>query len=101
MMSRTYQAATVQFEPTLFEKERNIARLLELCEQAALAGAKLIVTPEMGTTGYCWYDRAEVAPYVETIPGATTDAFAALARRHGCFIVIGMPEGDEGGIYYT
>jgi predicted amidohydrolase len=34
--------------------------LIERCEAAALAGARLIVTPEMGTTGYCWFDRAEV-----------------------------------------
>jgi predicted amidohydrolase len=100
-MSRTIKAATVQFEPVLFEKERNIARLLELCEQAALEGAKLIVTPEMGTTGYCWHDRAEVAPYVETIPGSTTRVFEALAVRHGCYIVIGMPEVDDDGIYYN
>lgn len=61
-MSTVHKVATVQFEPIMFEKERNIARLLELCEQAAAAGAKLIVTPEMGTTGYCWFDRAEFGP---------------------------------------
>ena len=95
VMSRVHKVATVQFEPTMFEKERNIARLLELCEAAATAGARLIVTPEMGTTGYCWFDRAEVAPFVETIPGPTTDRFAALARKHDCYIVVGMPEVDE------
>lgn len=79
-MSRVHKVANVQFEPTMFEKERNIARLLEFCEAAATAGARLIVTPEMGTTGYCWFDRAEVAPFVEAIPGPTTDRFAALAR---------------------
>ena len=31
-MPQPYKVATVQFEPTMFEKERNIARLLELCE---------------------------------------------------------------------
>lgn len=100
-MSGTYKVATVQFEPTLFEKEKNVTRLLELCEQAAASGAKLIVTPEMGTTGYCWYDRAEVAPYVEKIPGTTTHRFASLARRHGCYVVIGMPEVDDDGIFYN
>src|SRR5215471_10870986 len=99
-MSRV-KVATVQFEPTMFEKERNIARLLELCEQAAKEGAKLIVTPEMGTTGYCWFDRNEVAPFVEKIPGPTTEGFAALARRHDCHVVIGMPEVDEDGIYFN
>ncbi|WP_061020879.1 nitrilase-related carbon-nitrogen hydrolase [Bradyrhizobium sp. CCH5-F6] len=100
-MSTVHKVATVQFEPVMFEKERNIARLLELCEQAAAAGAKLIVTPEMGTTGYCWFDRAEVRPYVERIPGPTTDRFAALARKHDCYIVVGMPEVDEDGIYFN
>jgi predicted amidohydrolase len=97
-MSRVHKVATVQFEPTMFEKERNIARLIELCEAAALAGARLIVTPEMGTTGYCWFDRAEVSPFVETIPGPTTDRFAALARKLDCYIVVGMPEVDSDGI---
>jgi predicted amidohydrolase len=95
------KVATVQFEPTMFDKERNIARLLELCERAAVAGARLIVTPEMGTTGYCWFDRAEVAPFVEPIPGPTTSRFAALAKQHGCCIVVGMPEVDDDGIYFN
>lgn len=100
-MSAVYKVAAVQFEPTVFKKERNVARLLELCEQAAAAGARLIVTPEMGTTGYCWFDRAEVAPFVETIPGVSTNRFAALARKYDCYIVVGMPEVDEDGIYFN
>jgi predicted amidohydrolase len=100
-MSRVHKVATVQFEPTMFEKERNIVRLLELCEAAALAGARLIVTPEMGTTGYCWFDRAEVAPFIETVPGPTTDRFVALARKHDCHIVVGLPEVDDDGIYFN
>jgi predicted amidohydrolase len=99
-MSRV-KVATIQFEPTMFEKERNVAGLLELCEQAAEEGAKLIVTPEMGTTGYCWFDRDEVAPFVEKILGPTTERFAALAHRHDCHIVIGMPEVDEDGVYFN
>jgi predicted amidohydrolase len=99
-MSRV-KVATVQFEPTMFDREGNISRLLELCEQAAISGARLIVTPEMGTTGYCWFDRAEVAPFVEPIPGPTTSRFAALTRKHGCYIVVGMPEVDDDGIYFN
>ncbi|AMA58864.1 nitrilase-related carbon-nitrogen hydrolase [Bradyrhizobium sp. CCGE-LA001] len=100
-MSTVHKVAAVQFEPIMFEKERNVARLLELCEQAAAAGARLIVTPEMGTTGYCWFDRAEVAPFVETIPGPTTNRFASLARKHDCYIVVGMPEVDDDNIYFN
>lgn len=87
-----FKAAAIQFEPTLFEKDANIDALLQLVESAAIAGAKLITTPEMATTGYCWYDRDEITPYVEPVPGVTTERFAALARRYDCYIVVGMPE---------
>lgn len=99
-MSRV-KVAAVQFEPTMFDKECNISRLLEVSEQAAISGARLIVTPEMGTTGYCWFDRAEVAPFDEPVPGPTTSRFAALAKQHGCHIVVGMPEVDDDGIYFN
>ncbi|SON55649.1 N-carbamoyl-D-amino acid hydrolase [Hartmannibacter diazotrophicus] len=101
-MSAPFKAATVQFEPTMFKKTENIAALLALVEEAAKSGARLIVTPEMGTTGYCWYDRDEVAPYVEAVPGPTTHAFAEIAARHGCYVVIGMPEVDPAtNLYYN
>ncbi|AYD00596.1 nitrilase-related carbon-nitrogen hydrolase [Neorhizobium sp. NCHU2750] len=101
-MTPPFKAAAIQFEPHLGDKERNVVALLTLVEEAAKAGAKLITTPEMGTTGYCWYDRAEVSGFVETIPGATTDRFAALARDYDCFIVVGLPEVDAGTkLYYN
>lgn len=88
------KVATLQFEPTQFQKEKNVARLLELAEEAARGGAQLIVMPEMATTGYCWKNREEVRPYVETIDGASTRAFTALAREFNCYLVYGMPECD-------
>lgn len=101
-MPTLHKVAAVQFEPTMFEKDRNIARLLALVEEAAQSGARLIVTPEMGTTGYCWFDREEVAPFVEAIPGPTTERFQALAAKHDCYIVVGMPEVDAAsGLYYN
>lgn len=101
-MTAPFKAAAVQFEPTFGDKNRNVEALLDLVEQAAASGAKLITTPEMATTGYCWYDRAEVSDHVETIPGPSTDRFAALARRHDCFIVLGLPEVDPlTNLYYN
>lgn len=97
-----YRVAALQFEPALGRKPENIARLLALAETAAQNGARLIVLPEMATTGYCWISRDEVRPYVEPIPGPTTDAFGALARRYDCYIVIGMPEvAPRSGIFYN
>ncbi|TAI67311.1 hypothetical protein CWO89_03210 [Bradyrhizobium sp. Leo170] len=100
--STSYRAATVQFEPTMYEKERNLARLIKLCTEAAAEGARLIVTPEMGTTGYCWYDRDEVKPFVETVPGPSTDRFQRICEQHNCYIVLGMPEVDPATeLYYN
>jgi predicted amidohydrolase len=101
-MGLRYRAAAIQFEPELGAKEQNVERLLSLCTAAARAGARLLVTPEMATTGYCWYDRREIAPLVESIPGPTTERFATLAREHHCFIVLGLPEVDSRtGIFYN
>jgi predicted amidohydrolase len=98
----SYRVAAIQFEPVLGAKAENVARLLELVEMAARDGARLIVLPEMATTGYCWHSRDEVRPHVEPIPGPTTDAFAVLAGRYGCYVVVGMPEvAPRSGIFYN
>lgn len=101
-MNAPFKAAAVQFEPHFGKKDRNLDALLALVEDAAKSGARLITTPEMATTGYCWYDRTEVADFVETIPGPSTDRFAELARKYDCFIVLGLPEIDvETSLYYN
>lgn len=97
-----YKVAAINFNPTMFDKENNINKLLKLTEEAAANNAKLIVLPEMGTTGYCWYSREEIKPFVETIPGPTTDAFVEISKKRNCWIVVGMPEVDEKtDIYYN
>ena len=97
-----YKVAALTVDPKLGEVERNVSQQLALVEEAAKNGARLIATPEMSTTGYCWYNREEVAPYVETIPGKTTDRFQAIASRYNCYIVVGMPEVDpKTDIYYN
>ncbi|QBD81464.1 amidohydrolase [Ktedonosporobacter rubrisoli] len=96
-----YRVAALQYEPTLGEKEKNVRDLLDMVEEAAQHEARLIVLPEMATTGYCWTSRAEIAPYVETIPGPTTERFQQLATRYSCFIAIGLPEVDPStNVYY-
>ncbi|MBJ7223691.1 MULTISPECIES: nitrilase-related carbon-nitrogen hydrolase [unclassified Brenneria] len=102
MSTPPFLAAAIQFEPVMFAKQANIARLLDLVEQAARQGAKLITTPEMATTGYCWYDRQEIAAQVETVPGETSARFSELAQRYQCYIVLGMPEVDaQTQLYYN
>src|SRR5947209_20567674 len=97
-----YRVAAIQYEPTLGEKEKNVTALLRLVEEAAQHNARLIVTPEMATTGYCWESRAEIAPYVEPIPGPTTDRFQQLATHYDCYIAISLAEVDPAtDVYYN
>ncbi|HWI63434.1 MAG TPA: nitrilase-related carbon-nitrogen hydrolase, partial [Symbiobacteriaceae bacterium] len=95
--------AAVQFEPRFGDKEYNLAHLRQLTEQAARAGAKLVVLPEMATTGYCFGSRTEIAPLVEPVPGGPTiGAFVALAAAHGIFLVVGLPEVEPAtGAFYN
>src|SRR2546423_15368273 len=93
-----YRVAAIQYESTLGEKEKNVTVLLRLVEEAAQHEARLIVVPEMATTGYSWESRAEIAPHVEPIPGLTTDRFQQLAASYGCLIAISLPEVDPATI---
>jgi predicted amidohydrolase len=97
-----FKAAAIQFNPVLNRRNRNIRELMKLVQQAAVQGAKLIVTPEMATTGYHYLDRSTIAPYTDTIPGLTTDQFSTIAQAYQCYIVIGMAEVDsQSGLYYN
>lgn len=97
-----YRVAAIQFEPTLGEKEQNVVDLLHLVEEAAQQEARLIVLPEMATTGYCWESREEIAPYVEAIPGPTTERFQQYAAHYGCYITLSLPEVDpDTDIFYN
>ncbi|MBT4679810.1 MAG: amidohydrolase, partial [Flavobacterium sp.] len=102
MLKKNYKVAAVQYEPSQFKKDYNVSSLINLCEEAAKNGAKLIVTPEMGTTGYCFLNRKEISSLVEQIPGPTTEKFYEIAKKFNCFIVIGLPEVDkETQLYYN
>jgi predicted amidohydrolase len=98
-----YPVAAVQFEPRFADKERNVGELISLTRQAARAGARLVVLPEMATTGYCFRSRTEIAPLVEPVPGGpTVAAFAAVAAAESIYIVAGIPEVEPAtGAFYN
>jgi predicted amidohydrolase len=97
-----YKVASIQYNPVLHEKDKNIEGLTTIIREAAENGAKLIVTPEMVTTGYHYSSRSTITPFVETIPGLTSTHFEQIAKEFGIYIVLGMPEVDEEtDIYYN
>ncbi len=97
-----FTAAAIQFEPVMGEDERNLERLTSMIEEAAAAGARLIVVPEMAPCAYCFQDRAEIAAHVQTVPGPFTDHLSERTARLGCVIVAGLAEVDlETNLYYN
>ncbi|WP_446897961.1 nitrilase-related carbon-nitrogen hydrolase [Clostridium sp. LBM24168] len=97
-----YKVASINCEPIINRKQYNIEKEYKLVEEAAKNGAKLIALPEMATTGYCWYNRREIKPFVEKIPGITTNKFLEISKKYECYIVIGMPEVDiKTDLYYN
>ncbi|KID28484.1 putative amidohydrolase [Prauserella sp. Am3] len=97
-------AAAVQFDPQVGvdNKDANLARTLELIAQAADRGANLIVLPELANTGYAFRAREEAYAHAEEIEtGPSTQAWTALARKRGVYIVAGITEVDGVRLYDT
>jgi predicted amidohydrolase len=97
-----FKAAAVEFNPLFKQREQNFPAMEAAVKRAAEHGAKLILFPEMSTTGYLYGSRAEIAPFVDTIPGKTTAFFAGIAKKFGVYIVVGLPEVDnDTNMYYN
>lgn len=90
--ANTVRVATVHFAPELRDVEANRSQLIQLTEQAAEGGAKIVVHTEMATAGYSYFSRHEIEKVAETIPGETTLALGAVAAKHRIYVVVGMPE---------
>ncbi|WRU97710.1 nitrilase-related carbon-nitrogen hydrolase (plasmid) [Priestia filamentosa] len=101
-ITKPFKVASVQFNPMLNERDKNIEELLKVMEKALKNGAKLIVAPEMSTTGYYYENREAIEPFVDTIPGKTTSEFTKLAKKYDAYIVFGMAEVDKKtDLYYN
>ena len=83
------------------DKEANIASALDLVDQAAAAGARLVALPEVWA--YLGPDEGN-RPSAEPIPGPITEHLAGRARRHGIYIHGGSileTESGEPGVFNT
>jgi predicted amidohydrolase len=88
------QVAVAQIDPQLGEKERNLATCFARMEEAAAAGAQLLVLPECAIPGYMFDSGEEALPYAEEIPGPSTEALERECARLGLYVVCGLLERD-------
>lgn len=86
--------AVAQLDPKLGERERNLATCLERLEEAAAAGAQLLVLPECAVPGYMFESLEEGLEHAEDVPGPTTEAFEQACERLGVYVVCGMLQRD-------
>lgn len=91
--------AAVQMDITILEKEKNLAKVLARLEEAAGAGARLVVFPECVLSGYCFTSREEAWPVSETVPGPSCEKIRAAAARLECSVIFGLLEREGDKIY--
>jgi predicted amidohydrolase len=88
------KVAAIQYRAIPADKAENIRRLSALVGEAATNGAKIVVLPELCTTGLNLGCLPDPGTLTEPIPGPTTGAFARLALRYRVYIVLGLAERD-------
>ena len=92
------RVAVAQLDPKLGEKERNLEACLARLDEAAAAGAELLVLPECAVPGYMFESADEALPFAEEIPGPSTAVLADACRRLGTHVVCGLLERDGDGL---
>jgi predicted amidohydrolase len=85
-------------EPSFGEHDRNIRRSVELIDEAAGAGAGLIILPELCASGYVFRSREEALAAAEASPRALA-AWSDAAARHGLIVCAGFPERSGGDFF--
>jgi N-carbamoylputrescine amidase len=84
------------------DPEKNVKRYLALTEEAARKGAQVIVLPELFRSPYfCQTEDDAHFALAEPIPGPTSKAFAALAKKHGVVIVASLFEKRAPGLFHN
>jgi predicted amidohydrolase len=79
----TLRVALVQQDTVWQDPATNLARARGFVRQAAEAGARVAVFPELFTLGFTMAPE----PFAESLPGPTTEAVAALSREFGLYLV--------------
>ena len=94
MSSLPLKAASIQYRAVTADKAENISCLSVLVKEAATKGARIIVLPEMCTTGFTIDNPLQAALLAEPIPGPATEVFSKLARHSKVYLVLGLAEYD-------
>ena len=84
--------AVCQLAPRVGQYEPNLERAVEAIRTAADHGARLVVLPELATSGYVFHDVAEARSVAEPADGPSVRRLTALAAERELVVVAGLPE---------
>lgn len=98
--TRTIKIALGQFTVAQGDTRKNLNRMMEMTDQAAQAGADLIVFPELAYTGY-YLESLDFQRLAEPQDGPFVQQLRQKAREKRIHIIAGYPEATEipGRIY--
>ncbi len=102
VVKEAFKVAAIEFNPEFMELDKNIVAATAMAEEAAKNGARLIVMPEAAVSGYIYRDLEQFLPYMDTVPGKTTDSLLTVTKKYNCYVAIGIAEIDrDTGLTYN
>src|SRR5437016_5746737 len=98
---RKFKVGLVQMSMTPDSAE-NRARAVAQIEAAARGGAELVCLPELFCTQYfCQREDAGAFDLAEPVPGPTTEAIGAVARKANVAVITPIFERRAPGLYHN
>lgn len=96
----TLRVGLAQLALAPLDVEANVAHAVDAVEKAAADGARVVVLPELASSGYVLHEPL-VRPLAEDVtrPGPALTAWSAVAARSGTTVVAGFPEVEEDRLY--
>ena len=80
----------------------NLDRQVRLAERAMKDGARIVCTQELFRSQYfCQVEDHRFFGLAETIPGPSTEALSAVARKHNAVVVASVFEKRAAGLYHN
>lgn len=112
MKSNPFTAAIVQAAPQYLDLEASVTKAIDLIQQAALSGAKLIAFPELWLPGYPWWiwlgspawvaQRGFSAVYRRqafSYDSVHAQRLRDAARKHRIVVAMGVAEREGASLY--
>ncbi len=101
MPKEQFKVGLVQMEMTDKPGE-NLDKAVARVEEAARAGAEVVCLPELFRSPYvCQREDAALFDWAETVPGPSTEALGAVARRAGVAVIAPIFEKRASGLYHN